>query len=427
MKAGFAEVDITPPLGTLKIGWIKRIVSAEVHDPLFARISVFESGGNQLAFVQLDTLSVRWTMACDIRSRIEQKYGFPGDAVMVSATHNHAGPAIAWCGEVPRDDAFVETLTGKVVEAFGCALADLGPARIGFASVLEWDVSSNRRYLMRDGTTSTHGNMADPKILCCEGPIDPEVAVVAAVREDGTPAGCMVNFAAHPTDFGGGGVLSAGYPGVVARCMQQRGWPVALFLNGASGNIRTSTALGGQLTMEDVGTRLAEDVVRALENMTFRDNVALGSARETIDLPYRTVTEDEITGSVRGAQRFIDPALYDKAIPDVVDRIATRKVQPAEVQALFMDEYAFVGIPAEYFVEHGLRIKEESFPLHALVVAQANGMVGYLPTRKAFERGGYETTFLGSSRMAPDAGDILTDCAIRVIGSEKETRQPGDR
>jgi len=45
-------------------------------------------------------------------------------------------------------------------------------------------------------------------------------------------------------------------------------------------------------------------------------------------------------------------------------------------------------------------------------------MVGYVPHRQAFDRGGYETTFAASSRMAPEAGDILADAAIELIRQE---------
>jgi len=38
LKVGFAEVDITPPVGTHKIGWLKDIVSDTVLDPLSARV-----------------------------------------------------------------------------------------------------------------------------------------------------------------------------------------------------------------------------------------------------------------------------------------------------------------------------------------------------------------------------------------------------
>jgi hypothetical protein len=109
-------------------------------------------------------------------------------------------------------------------------------------------------------------------------------------------------------------------------------------------------------------------------------------------------------------------------MPDLVKRIRERGSQPAEVQALFVGDTAWVGIPAEYFIEHALRIKLESWPTHALVVGHANGMVGYVPTKQAFERGGYETTFAFSSRMAPEAGDILADAAIEVIRAHRPAR-----
>ncbi|GAG34883.1 unnamed protein product, partial [marine sediment metagenome] len=58
MRAGFAEIDITPPVGILKMGWLKRIVSDRVLDPLYARAAVFEHEGARVGFIQLDTLSI---------------------------------------------------------------------------------------------------------------------------------------------------------------------------------------------------------------------------------------------------------------------------------------------------------------------------------------------------------------------------------
>ena len=54
-------------------------------------------------------------------------------------------------------------------------------------------------------------------------------------------------------------------------------------------------------------------------------------------------------------------------------------------------------------------------PERAIVVGCANGMLGYVPTRKAFTRGGYETTFLSSSKMAQETGDLLVDAAVELI------------
>lgn len=422
LKVGFAEADITPPLGTHKIGWIVDIVSERVLDPLFARAAVLEAGDQSVAFVQLDTLSVRWATTMEIRRRIEREYGFPGTNIMVAATHNHAGPAVANCGDAPRDDAYVETLIGKVARAFGRAIDNMQEAEIGFGTCFEFSLSRNRRVVMRDGTVQTHGTFTNPLALCFEGPIDPEVTVMAARSGDGRLLGAIVNFTCHPTHHGDGTALSAGYPGVLAGQMKQHGCPFTLFLNGACGNVHDADpATGTRRTKEEMGATLADDVLGILDRADWRSSVTLGRRSRTVQLPFRKVTEEEVQGTARGAQRFVDPTAYERAMPRLLERIERMRTQPADVQVLSIDEYAYAAIPAEYFVQHGLRIKEESYPCHALVVGHANGMVGYVPHREAFQRGGYETTFGFGSRLAPEAGDVLADCAIDLIaqGAQK--------
>ena len=416
LRAGFAEVEITPPLGTHKIGWIMDIVPDQITDPLFARAAVFDDGRQVIAFLQLDTLSVRWTQVNDIRGRIARQYGIPGTHIMVSATHNHAGPAIGNIGRPRRDEGYIETLTRKCVEVCGQAFANRQPMEWGLGHTYNWQVAHNRRVVMRDGTARTHGTFADPNALYLEGPIDPEVAVLAARDAKGHLRGCLVNYSCHPTHHGGDLCFSAGYPGVLAREMRKTGCPCTLYLNGASGNVHTTNHyIGDGMDMEQAGAALAADAQRVLAGMSFRADATLQARARTIQLPYRPITDDEINGTIPGAQRFVDPQFYQDDMPALLARIAKRGTQPAEVQVLSIDDCHIAGIPAEYFVEHGLRIKTESYPHYALVAAQTNGMVGYVPTKSAFARAGYETTFCGGSKLAPEAGDLLADAAIELI------------
>lgn len=421
IKAGFAEIDITPPVGTCKIGWIIKIVSASVADPLYARAAVFTANDRAIAFIQLDTLCVRWTQVNDIRARIERQCGFPGGHIMVAATHNHAGPAVANSGETQRDPAYLETLTQRCVTVFGQALAKLQAVEIGAGHVFEWRVAHNRRVVMRDGTANTHGSFNSPDALFLEGPIDPELFVLAARTPDGKLIGSLINYTCHPTHHGGDAVLSAGYPGVLAARMKSCGCPVPLFLNGACGNVHTSdpTRGGAGMDMAEAGNALAEDTQRILATLTYRKEATLAARSRTVQLPYRAVTDDEVRGTVRGAQRFVKPECYDRGMPELLDRIRTRGTQPAEVQVLSIAEFDFAGIPAEYFVEHGLRIKQGAHPRHALVVGHTNGMIGYVPTAAAFTRGGYETTFSSGHKLAPPAGDLLADTAIALIAEAR--------
>ncbi len=420
LQAGFSEIDITPPIGVEKIGWLKVIVSDEVLSPLFARVAIFRSAQTQIAFVQLDTLFIAWDEVVTIRSGVESEYDFPGGQVMISATHNHAGPAVAQAGDVQKNDAYAQFLVSQVIIAFGEALANLVEVEVGYGHTCEWNVAHNRRVVLRDGTVRTHGTFDDPLSLYLEGPVDPQVAVLAARSKRGEILGILVNFACHPTHHGGDTMIDAGYPGVLAEKLRQAGCPLTLFLNGSSGNLHTADPkFGGRdQSAEEVGEILARDVSGVLEGLNYSDAVDLRACSKIIELPYRQVTDAEIQGKVHGAQRFIDPAIYDRAMSELTAKITRRNgILPVEIQALSLGEVIFIGVPGELFVEFGLQIKQHAYPLQAIVVSCANGRLGYIPTEEAFTRGGYETTFGPGSQLAPEAGELIVKTAVDLINT----------
>lgn len=417
LQSGFAAIDITPPPGTPKIGWMEDLCGDVVLDPLFARAAVFDNGSERIGFIQLDLLSIRWTQVHRIRAAIEKAFHFPGDHIMVSATHNHAGPAVAGVAPVPRDEAYLRILEARCVACFGQALASAEPSELGFDSRFNAVVAHNRRCRMRDGTVRSQTFATkNPLFLCLEGPRDTELTVLAARSRSGRITGCLVNYACHPTHHGGTHEISAGFPGVLADRLRAAGCPVTLYLNGAYGNvITTDYERGISLSKEEAGESLAGDVRQAIESMAFTKNWPLHVRRETLQLDYRKITDEEFRGTVFGAQRFRSDALYEDAIRRWRRRIEERGTQPAELQMLGLGDVRWVGVPAEYFVEYQLDIKQAVHPLRAHIVGGANGMIGYVPTRAAFQRGGYETTLGPPSRMAPDTGDRIASAAIRIL------------
>ena len=50
-----------------------------------------------------------------------------------------------------------------------------------------------------------------------------------------------------------------------------------------------------------------------------------------------------------------------------------------------------------------------------MIVSIANGSHGYIPTLTAFSHGGYEPRFALPSRLEEDAGEMLTEAAIRLL------------
>ena len=422
-RAGFGEVDVTPPDGTPRQGWNTKMTGEGALDPIFARAVVFDLD-RPLAIVALDVALVTEADTAAIRRKVEADHGVAGDRVMVAATHNHAGPAVI-DEALPRDERYIARMIAGAAEAVGRALADREDAEVAAGKAVEWDVAYCRRVVMRDGTARTHGSFRDPDALGHESPIDPEVGVLAVRARGGAIKGVLVNFACHPTHHGGERFFSAGYPGALAKELKARGFPVALFLQGAAGDVAYDDPRGRpDRTMEEIGRMLAEDVARAMIDPKWSTPAGLSAASTRLKVPYRRVADEDVKGTARGTQRFGEPGYYDRKIPGLLAMIAERKAAEAEVQVFRVGDVAFASQPSESFARLGRLIKEGAWPTRTFVVGYANGMLGYLPHEEAFPRGGYECTFGPPSLMAPEAGRLLAEAAVALIRGGRERRGP---
>ena len=232
----------------------------------------------------------------------------------------------------------------------------------------------------------------------------------------------IVNFTCHPTHHGDDEYFSAGFPGVMSARLSEVGVPTALFLNGALGNVHWIDPVRPDEVreMDEMESILARAVQQGLASMTWRSHLRLRSFSTHVQLPFRDPTDAEVNGTAPGAQRLAGDAIYDRLMPGLLAELETERAQRAEVQAVVLDEHALIGIPAELFVELGLAIKERAYPVRALIVGLANGMVGYVPHREAFARGGYETTFGDVSKLAPPAGDMLVEAGLAALKAALE-------
>jgi hypothetical protein len=92
----------------------------------------------------------------------------------------------------------------------------------------------------------------------------------------------------------------------------------------------------------------------------------------------------------------------------------------AELMAIRIGEAAIMGIPAEFFSELGMKVKLASPFQPTFVIELANGCVGYIPTVEAFTGGGYETELVRSSKLVPEAADIVVRKASELLISMKQ-------
>ncbi len=417
IRAAAIQLDITPPtLPIEKPGWIVKILANQVDDPIFAKIIVLESAGVRVGFISLDLLSIRWPEVDRIRD-LAAAAGIPKQNLMVAATHNHTGPAISSPGMATRDAAYVDWMIAKLGEGLKRAVDSLAPARLAIASGLEGRISFIRRCFMKDGTVKTHPAPTSA-IRCPESVIDPEVGLLAVQNLDGKTLGLVVNFALHPTHRGGEAILSAGWPGQLSLAIKKAAGEhiVTCFLNGALGDSHHSPTIDPTYvdTRKKVGQTLAETILKMLPTLEFIEDATLHSSAETIRIPFRDL-DGPYGINMKNRQRFAPDEIYEKLIERLRAKNAKREHVLAEIQCLRIGPAAFVSLPCEPFTGVGLDIKMRSSVQPTYVVGCANGMVGYIPTRIAFEHGGYETTVSMGNKLTPNAANLVTEAALRVI------------
>ena len=75
LKVGFAEVDITPPLGTRMAGFFEDRLVEGVHDPLFCRAMAIDNGEHPLIILTCDLLSLKGATVQSVREAVASATG----------------------------------------------------------------------------------------------------------------------------------------------------------------------------------------------------------------------------------------------------------------------------------------------------------------------------------------------------------------
>ncbi|MBO5271188.1 MAG: hypothetical protein J6B77_10415, partial [Clostridia bacterium] len=95
MKIGFAEYDITPPVGKLIPGGFEaRLTSEPSRGKLLVTAMTLTEGDMTVILVSADMLSMQVRFADRVRRRISEKTGVPVEQIMVASTHTHTGGAL---------------------------------------------------------------------------------------------------------------------------------------------------------------------------------------------------------------------------------------------------------------------------------------------------------------------------------------------
>jgi hypothetical protein len=432
LRAGAAQVVITPPKGAPMAGYYNSRMAEGTHDDLYAKALVLEADHVKVALVVCDVISLPREVTEQARHIVEQKTGIAADQVMISANHDHTGPVILTYpsrynlqGEMKAiAQQYTDRLPLRIAEAVIEASAHLQPAQMRAAIGHEKTLAFNRRYFMKDGSVGWNPGKLNPNILRPAGPTDPSVPVVYMETMDGTGIAAYTNFAMHQ-DTTGGLQFSADYSYTLGRVLQMAKGEnlLSMFTIGCAGNVNhlDFSRQDPQSSFAEaarIGAVLGGDVLKTIQRAPIVDVARIEVSSRILQLDPPQFTPEEIAWAHRTQVTFDtdhQAAFLDLVRAAKIIDVEARHGKPftAEVQVIALgDQVAFVGFPGEMFTEFGLTLKEDSpFPT-TVAVELANGGLGYIPNRQAYPQGAYEVI---SSRVLPGSGEMLMNSALEQL------------
>ncbi len=385
LRAGVASTDITPPIGGQMAGYSARgeNVSTDVHDPLLAKALVLKDDDDTLAMVTMDLAGFPGESTDRVKQAILDETGIT--QVMLLPSHTHSGPSGGQ--DFPSaEKPWIRDAEQKIIDAIVKANDSVEPVKygVGKGEVVE---GHNRRKVYPDGTVEMFWRNPE---RAPTSPVDHMLGVIRFETLDGELLVTLVNFTCHPVVLGPENLLiSADYPGVMMKTVEAELGGTCMFANGACGDInpfmdKTAPADGAYEEMEKMGKAVAAEVIRVSGTIKIHESsdAHLTAATEMIPIKARWDITDP---------KLVD-ALSKKYGTRLVKAYLSRFKLPMEgnlVTVTLGDDLAIAGLPGEFFVQHGLDLKNRCSIPNTFVFGYCNNSFGYFPTINAAWEGGY--------------------------------------
>ncbi|NLS95916.1 MAG: hypothetical protein GXX96_27590 [Planctomycetaceae bacterium] len=448
LRAGAAAVDVTPKEFPLNMpGGFSENMAQSAHDPLHARALVLDDGTTTLAMVVVDSLGVSPELIEEVKKLASEETGIATDKMLICSTHSHSCPQSNTTKGPAPEVAYRQVLLAGMVKSIVEAKAALRPAAVGAAAHPLPEEVFNRRWYLKPGKMplNPYGKMdqvkmnpgTSPDVLDRPaGPTDPDVTILSVQDAHRKPLALWANYSLHYVGAPPRGQVSADYFGEFARLMPSRLRAgeefVAMMTNGTSGDINNIPFLVTRPPREPfeqiriVAGKAADAAWFAHRKIEqHRSDVTLGMLQREVVLKYRRPTDEQLA-EAKKVLAVTDEKEIEK-LPRLAQHYARSMVRAAEreaktlavkVQAIRIGDLAICTIPFEVFAEIGLELKDRSpFP-QTMVISQANGRYGYLPTPRQHELGGYET-WLGTNQVEEQTSVILTNNLLEMLAELK--------
>ncbi len=364
LRVGYAQIDISPGPDCGLLGFDFRPQqlpsgNAGVHDPLYARVFVFDDGGVPAVLVSLDLCILPNALARHLRNAVAEKLEIELERVIISCTHTHSGPLPeladaaddAECGDLCGGSQtekvaareYTHLLQAKLLDAVGAAAGLRYPVTMAVQEA-PFGLGYNRRVMTPTGIRHCW-NPGEQATLHPGPPTDPTLTVVALRQLAGPRSYLLFSIGVHGVGLGKTSrVVSADWPGLTCTILDALAPGThAAFFSGAAGDTHPWVA-----TQEDPAQ--LQPVAAAAASMVS----LLAQSAQPVELP----AEDTL-------------------------RVATRTVKAGEIELDLsvwkIGPLYLVAAPVELFGALAVDLRRR-LPGPVLLATVSNGWTGYWPT-----------------------------------------------
>ena len=445
LQAGFARLDVTPQLGISIEGYFIDRFADGVLDNLEVNALTLKCMDKTVALVAIDHCGLNMKDMAVIKGAISEKTGISDQAIFIHCTHTHTGPGVSLSGkndekQLKMLEDYFNFLTAKCADVCVLALADMKPAKMGYAVGQAPNIAFIRRFRMKDGTIKTNPGVNNPDIVAPVGEVDERVNVLRFDREGGETI-VLANFGDHP-DTVGGSKISGDWPTLTRHSFEKAiDNTKCIFFNGVQGDVNhvkvnpTSGDFNDMFNDFDgcsrgygharyMGRVVAGAIMQVYDKVNYVDVDEIKFVQKVVDVPSNRPDPKDLPlahkyNDLHQAGRD-DEIPYEAMMLTTVVAEAQRMIGlengpdffPMIFSVVTIGNVALFGIPGEPFTGVGRGIKEAKGWDLVLPCCLTNGCEGYFPMKDAYDEGGYEAR---SSNFKSGVAEFIIETGVKML------------
>lgn len=323
--------------------------------------------------VGVDLTGFDYSLACDVKKEIKDKYGIPAEAILINASHSHFSPVAQWFPtwgrhqQTPDSTYFNCKIKKGIIESIENALKNRTTSTLYFGRG-ETHIGANRSL---SGNDALYDSTLDIVRVCPKKKVSDALLFLA---------GCHPVFKNEGT---AGYTISPNFPGVARRRLEDKlGLTQAMFIQGCAGDVNPI-----DYEPSESGRKLADDVLEVVKNKQLTPlSGEISYSLDSVLLPASVWSKERIiqlkaeNGNREGNVEAEKNVRWADMMLSFYEKNTIPKYLPIYIHTINIGNWKLVGLSREAVTEYGLAIRKLWPGKLVSVSGYTNAVPSYLPT-----------------------------------------------